>query len=247
MPSAAGDLWSAFLDALDRLLTPDWGDVIRWLPIAISVAVLAVLAMLARSWLRLLRAERAAGQRVPLARGRRRAAVSPPLAWALLIPLGVCLILAGLLSGPGLDASRGIEPVANLPLLLAGLATALGGAAVAVHVWERADEPGALDGWLASPLAAPATAARSVLGGLRVLHRREVLIPLGGVVAVAAFLAPTRDAGGGPGAVHLPVLLGGLLLMLGAVAASVRRWEQLDAGDAHAPALGSADGAGGPR
>src|SRR5688572_7531109 len=125
------DLWTQVLDLLAKIITPDWSDVISWLPLMTAALIVLTLAFVAYVWLRNIGLSRS--------RAPRRLAVSPPgihmpgpSRWPFVIPVGATLILFGLAIRPTDSTGQVTAPV-NLPVLLAGL----GVTAVAVVGWLR--------------------------------------------------------------------------------------------------------------
>jgi len=126
------DLWTQFLDLLSKIITPDWSDVISWLPLMLVALIVVTLAFVAWVWLRNMSFNR---PRVP----RRYANIAPPgihmpgpSRWPFVIPVGATLILFGLAIRPTDSNGQATAPV-NVPVLAAGLAIT----AVAVVGWLR--------------------------------------------------------------------------------------------------------------
>jgi plastocyanin len=163
------DLWTQFLDLLSKIITPDWSDVISWLPLMLVGLIVVTLAFVAWVWMRNMSFNR---PRV----ARRYANIAPPgihmpgpSRWPFVIPVGATLILFGLAIRPTDSTGQVTAPV-NLPVLAAGLAitavAVVGWLRDAMREWRRAeglpDEPHAL-------AMAPGVAAAAALGpGLRV-------------------------------------------------------------------------------
>ncbi len=218
MPDTTSDPWSPLRELVASLVAPDWGALIRLLPVGLMLIVLVWLAFLGRSWLRLWSDERARrGSPSRHHGGSRRwpslPAVVRPLA---LIPIGTLVAAAGLLAAPA-------DAVAHFPLLLAGLAISLGAVGAAMVEWERSDS--AAEGQTVRP-SRPAFVVRVRLRSLPTPVRRLGLLPLGALVAGAGLVI--LPAGDGASVANLPLLLTGLVVTLATMAVSVRDWEQLD-------------------
>jgi plastocyanin len=139
---ASPDLWTQFLDWLSRIITPNWTDVINWIPLGLlALLVLVIFVVIPATWLRYAAVNRS---RVP----RRTTGGAPPAGvhmpgaspWPFVVPIGAALVLVGLVVRP--TDARG-EPTAplNLPLFLAGLAitfiAAAGWIRDAMREWRR--------------------------------------------------------------------------------------------------------------
>jgi plastocyanin len=143
------DIWTGILDFLARIITPDWNEVISWLPLIFAaLVVLVVLGLLPYQWWRHRKSNRS----------RLMPRVPPPpppgvhlpgpSRWPFVVPVGAALILWGLAIQPTDARGNATSPV-NWPVFLAGLAITLiaiaGWARDAMKEWQRtegmAEEP----------------------------------------------------------------------------------------------------------
>ena len=210
------DLWTSFLDLLSRIITPDWSDVIAWLPLGITALVLLFLAATAYRWWRASEINRSRVPR-PLPAGAPPPGVHlpGPSRWPFVLPIGATLIFFALVLRPTGPDGNVTGPV-NLPLLAAGHAvTALGVAGWlrdAMREWRRAEGVpeegggGSLVG-LPEPAQAGALPAHAT-AGTAVGALRPPALPA--VAASSAALAPSGATGEArfelqpPPGVHVP-------------------------------------------
>lgn len=143
--------WSALLDFLSRIILPNWNDVLKWIPALLLGLIVLTIAPLLIVWTRNRRVT--ASRMLPI---RREGAPPPgvhmpcPSKWPFIIPLGLAFVFAGLVFHPG-RVSDGAEPappvtdLINLPLMLIGLAIAVGGAVGwyldAGREWHHVEDP----------------------------------------------------------------------------------------------------------
>jgi plastocyanin len=200
------DLWTQVLDLLAKVITPDWSDVIAWLPLMLVALLVLTLAFVAFVWLRNVGYNRA---RVP-----RRVALTPPgihmpgpSRWPFVVPVGATLILYGLAIRPTDSAGHATAPV-NLPVLTAGLVVTaialVGWLRDAMREWRRAEGLPEQSDVLAM---SPGVAAAGALGpGLRVsaFPARPAVAVRAGVPVSGRAVAAERVAGEPPPGVHLP-------------------------------------------
>lgn len=225
MPESVETAWRLLLELAEAILVPDWGDWIDAIPLGLLGVVVLVGTLVVRRWVRYA-AVRPIPVRAP--RGREGVPLSPRAAILPLaaVPVGALLAVAALvfLSDPT-DGVPSLPPI-GYALLLAGIATALGGVAAAVLAWEaqadtaarpRIRSRGSASARLAA-VAPPLAAAPAPI-------RRLALVAAGAALAFGAVAWPGASATGGVG-VHLPPLLAGLVLALAGVAAAIRDWER---------------------
>jgi plastocyanin len=155
-------IWSALLDLMAQIITPNWNDVLKWIPALLLGLVALVVGLLVFAWVRNGRVT--ASRMIPV---RREGAPPPgvhmpgPSKWPFIIPLGLAFVFAGLVFHPG-RASGGAESpplpdLVNLPLMFIGLAIAtvgvIGWYLDAGREWHHVEDPA----WHpAGPAPAPA-------------------------------------------------------------------------------------------
>ncbi len=137
MPAPIQDAWNGFLDWLTKIIVPDWGAPIRFMPLLFSGLVVLVLALLAFRWLSAVRINRTRVPR-PLPPGAPPPGVHlpGPSRWPFMLPIGAAILLLGLVVKPD-------GQVVNWPVLVVGLivtAAALAGwLRDAMHEWNRVE------------------------------------------------------------------------------------------------------------
>jgi len=237
-------VWDATLRGLEQLVAPDWGAIVRTLPVLVGLLVVIVGGLLARRWVTALAADgrradrRRAGGTTGGGRARR-------WFWPWFIPVGLLMALVGLVFRP-VDPSTGIAAPANLPVLILGVAMALLFVAASVAEWEQA-ETDALSG----ARAGSAVAGSAVAGARhhptargRASRRGGVpgalrLVPIGVIVVLGGLVLTPRDPrSGAPDPANLPVLVAGVIVVLASVAAAVVEWERTESEPPAADALG---------
>jgi plastocyanin len=154
------DLWTKVLDWLGLVITPNWNDVIGWLPSLLALLLIVIFLLIAARWAANLRFNQS---RVP----RRSSTTVPPSGvhlpgpsrWPFILPIGAAVLVFGhvahptRVASPTVDAaghitSSGGAPLGelfNLPLLGLGLLIILVGLAGwyrdAMHEWRRTEHP----------------------------------------------------------------------------------------------------------
>lgn len=240
MRHALQQVWDATLRGLEQLIAPDWGAIVRTLPLLVGLLVVMVGGLLARSWVTALAADRrrAARHRAGGTTGGGRA---HRWLWPWFIPVGVLVALAGLVFRP-VNPSSGTADPADLPVLILGVAMTLLFVAAAVTEWELADtdaQPGARAGSAVArvhhrPIVGGRAGGRgTVPGALR-------LVPVGVIVALGGLVMTPRDPRtGATDPANLPVLVAGVVVVLASVAAAVAEWERTESEPSARDALGS--------
>jgi len=237
---ALQQVWDATLRGLEQLVAPDWGAIVRALPVLVALLVVIAGGLLARRWVTALAADgrRATGHRAGATTGGDRAR---RWFWPWFIPVGLLVALAGLVFRP-VDPSSGIAAPANLPVLILGVAMTLLFVAASVAEWEQAEANpssgaragSAVTGARHHPTARGRASRRgAVPGALR-------LVPIGLIVVLGGLVLTPRDPRtGAPDPANLPVLVAGVIVVLASVAAAVAEWERTGSGPPAADALGS--------
>jgi plastocyanin len=261
MPAPISNAWSALLSTLDKLVSPDWGDPIHWLPLIFSGVVVLVLAMTAMRWWSMADVNRSRVPR-PLTSAAPPAGVHMPgpSPWPFFLPIGLAIALFALVIHP---AGQHV----NVPVFLVGLVVTLavlaGWIRDAMLDWQRVEartSHAAIGDTSHVPgqVASPSMAVASLPSGTWVVPRR-----LPAVTSTGSGDASVPAAA--PHAVHLPapspwpfflpigaffvlfglvmdraLLAGGLLMTLIALAGwfrdAGREFRQVDAGLVAAPA-----------
>lgn len=254
MPQPIADAWNQVLAILAKLIIPDWGDPIHWLPLIFSGLVVLVFALILARWASMAAINRPRVPR-PIAAGAPPPGVHMPgpSPWPFFLPIGLAIVLFSLVI-------HGSGEHVNPPLLLVGLLVTLavlaGWIRDAMADWRRVENlaaHGAATTGAHAMVAGPATGAAALPSGSWVLPR---VAP-----RPAAELEAGTDHALPPG-VHLPgpspwpfflpvgaffllfglvmnpaILFGGLLMTLIALAGwfldAGREFRQVDAG--HAP------------
>ncbi|MFZ5853095.1 MAG: hypothetical protein ACOYXS_01140 [Chloroflexota bacterium] len=239
MTEALQQVWDATLRGLEQLVVPDWGAIVRTLPVLVGLLVVIAGGLLARRWATALAADARRRAR-PRAGGTTGAGRARGWFWPWFIPVGVLLTLAGLVFRP-VDPATGNPAPANLPVLILGVAMTLLFVAASVAEWEQAEtdtDPGARTGSAAGVRHHPTPGERAsrrggVPGALR-------LVPIGVIVVLGGLVLTPRDPRtGAPDPANLPVLVAGVIVVLAAVAAAVAEWEHTESESPAAGALGS--------
>lgn len=249
---ALQQVWDVTLRGLEQLVVPDWGVIVRLLPVLVGLLVVVVGGLVARRWVAVLAAERrrATPHRAGGTTGGRRAR---RWFWPWFIPIGLLVALAGLVFRP-VDPSTGIAAPANLPVLVLGVAMTLLFVAASVAEWEQAESGGPSGARVGSTMTAGSTATAgstvaidhprpfadgtgrrraAVPGALRLLPV-GVIVALGGLV-----LAPRDPRTGTTDPANLPLLVAGVVVGLASVAAAVAEWERTESEPSSWNALGS--------
>lgn len=173
-----GSILDTILELSERILVPDWADLIALVPLGVVGLVLLVMGLLARTWLRFL-LEGPERPWVPVRRPEpARPAAAPAAGWRD-IRRGLGLVLVGAVvmavALTVLPARDGGVPLAgpDLVILLGGIVIALAGAASAIVAYDRADR--SADARLAgeAPAPGPRSARRPItpVGILRAVAR----------------------------------------------------------------------------
>ena len=240
MTEALQQVWDATLRGLEQLVVPDWGAIVRTLPVLVGLLVVIAGGLLARRWATALAADARRRAR-PRAGGTTGAGRARGWFWPWFIPVGVLLTLAGLVFRP-VDPSTGIAAPANLPVLTLGVAMTLLFVAASVAEWEQAETDAPSGARAGSTVAG---AHHHPIAGGRVSRRGAVpgalrLVPVGVIVALGGLVLTPRDPRtGAPDPANLPVLVAGVIVVLASVAAAVAEWERTESGPPAADALGS--------
>jgi hypothetical protein len=213
--SPLDSFWNGVLSLLAPVVTPDWGKLVTLIPWLLLLLVLAFLALVARSWVRLLGSEPVRGPRV-----RRRSLRPMVIGHLAVVVVGAATVLLAFVAGSrdstwnGATSPMGL--LVNLPLLVLGLGVAIGAAGNAARLWERYGrddiEPDVVDTVSAAIRRHP---DRS---------RRVVVFVAGVLIAATGLALGTAPGwtGGDPVNVALvPVLLLGLVLAVGAVGSGI--------------------------
>ncbi|MEI7745602.1 MAG: hypothetical protein WCK58_17840 [Chloroflexota bacterium] len=197
---AINELWTSVLAFSAQFVTPDWGKLVGLIPLLLLLVVVLYLAWLFRTWTRF---NASLPERLrPQLSGRRLLVVH---AAGVLLGALVCT-LAFQTGGSAADGSLGLT--VTTPLLLLGLAIAIGSVCNGILYWERSapDED--------EPEDASAVWARE--------HRRSISIVIQfalGVLITAAglVLLPAPGADGVQPVASVPLLVIGLLVAIAAV------------------------------
>ena len=151
--------WNAVLDWLSQVITPNWNDVIGWLPSLLFLLLIVIfLAIIGRWWTEAGRnASRVPAPRRPLPPAGLH--VPGPSLWPFLLPIGAAVLFFGLVFHPGrigqpsLDsagqptvaAAVSMGSVFNLPIialgLLIGLIGIVGWYRDAGREWQHTEHP----------------------------------------------------------------------------------------------------------
>ena len=151
--------WNAVLDWLSQVITPDWNDVIGWLPSLLFLLLIVIfLAILFRWWSETGRnASRVPARRPPAAPAGLH--LPGPSIWPFLLPIGAAILLLGLVVHPGrigqptldsagnptVGAAVGLGSVFNVPVIVLGLVIGLigiiGWYRDAGREWHHAENP----------------------------------------------------------------------------------------------------------
>jgi len=263
MPGSINDAWTTLLSALDKLVSPDWGDPIHWLPLLFSGLLALALVLMAARWRSMDVVNRS---RIP---SPLSAAAPPPgvhvpgpSPWPFFLPIGVAIALFALVIHPAGER-------VDVPVLLVGLVVTLvvlaGWIRDAMTDWQRIDartaslEAGAGEtAAVPQQLAVQATGVAALPSGSWVLPRRLPFAAGAEGGAAGAGTASDPHAGHMPAASPWPfflpigaffvlfglvidraILAGGLLMTLLALAGwfrdAGREFRQLDAGHVAAP------------
>jgi hypothetical protein len=223
---ALNSLFNSFLELITPLVTPDWGQLVLLIPFLLLLLGLAYLFWVFRSW---------TGYRRALPRRLRWRPDGRTLlvmhAGGLLLGGAVCAI-AFFTGGSAADGTLGLS--VNIPMLLVGLAIAIGTSLSAFRLWEDdgrdTDGPDPAIGWYARHRRSVSIVLQFGLG---------VLITVIGLVA----LPPADPATGEQPVAVLPVLVVGLLLAITAVGRAIagswgRQDPDIDAVTAIGPGAG---------
>jgi hypothetical protein len=118
-----GELWTALLAFVARIIIPVWNDLIQYLPLLIGLLVLVSAAGLVWYWQRNAAINRSRVPK-PIPEGRKPEDMHlpGPSLWPFVAPIGLLLILFAVVFGP-------LESVANMALLGLGAAIATVGIA----------------------------------------------------------------------------------------------------------------------
>jgi plastocyanin len=153
------NVWNSVLDWLSQVVTPNWNDVIGWLPsLTFLLLVVVFLALVGRWWAQ-------GGRNASRVPAKRRPATPAglhmpgPSFWPFLVPVGLVVMFFGLVVHPGripppsLDSAGNptvgspvpLGQVFDLPLIALGLlitvVAAVGWYRDAGREWRRTDNP----------------------------------------------------------------------------------------------------------
>jgi hypothetical protein len=225
--SPLDSFWNGVLSLATPIVTPDWGKLVALIPLLLLLLVLLFLALIARAWWRLLRSQPTRGPKV-----RRRSLRPLVIGHFAVIGIGIVTVILAFAGGardPNWDAANSpVGLVVNFPLLILGLAVAIGAGGNAGRLWERHGrddiEPDVLDHVAAAVHRHPARAKRAVVFFAGVLIAATGLL-LGAVPgwttgqAAAASATGAWPQGLAPEPLEVaafPVLLLGLVLAIAA-------------------------------
>ena len=211
--SPIDSIMNAILSFLVPLVTPDWARLVVLIPWLILLLVGLFFALLARAWWRLLKSEPVRGPK------RMHRPWRPVIIGHLaVIGLGVLTVILAFVAGSKDPTWDGAQPPVGLlvsfPLLLLGLALAIGAAGNAARIWEHTGDETEQD-------------AIDRLGAMVRRHPRRahrVVIFIAGVMIAATglILKPPPDPTTGIQPVAtVPVLLLGLVLCIGAAGSAI--------------------------
>lgn len=223
---ALNSLLDSFIELITPLVIPDWGELVLLIPLLLLLLGLVYLFWVYRSW---------TGYRRALPRRLRWRPDGRTLlvmhAGGLLLG-GAITALAFFAAGSSADGTLGLA--VSIPLLLVGLAIAIGTSLSAFRLWEDdgrdTDGPDPAIGWYAKHRRTVSIVIQFGLG---------VLITAIGLIA----LPPADPATGEQPVAVLPVLVVGLLLAITAVGRAIAgSWGRSDPDIDAAPAIGPGGG-----
>lgn len=223
---AISSLFNSLIELTTPFITPDWDELVLLIPFLLLLLGLAYLFWVYRSW---------TGYRRSLP---RRLRWRPDNRTLLVMHIGGVLLgtavtaLAFFAGGTVEDRTLGLS--VNVPLLLTGLAIAIGTVLSAIRLWEDdgrdTDGPDPAIGWYAKHRRSVSIILQFGLG---------VLITVIGLVA----LPPADPATGEQPVAVLPVLIVGLLLAIAAVGRAIAgSWGGADPDIDAVPAIGPGSG-----
>jgi hypothetical protein len=219
---ALNSLFNSFIELLTPLVTPDWGQLVLLIPFLLLLLVAGYLFWVYRAW---------TGYR----RGLPRRLRWRPDGRTLLVMHAGGILLGGALcalsffaGGSAADGTLGLT--VNLPMLLGGLAIALGTALNGIRLWEDdgrlTDGPDPSIGWYEHHRRSISILLQFGLG---------VLITAIGLIA----LPPADPATGEQPVAVLPVLVVGLILAISAAGRAIAgSWGRADPDIDAVPAIG---------
>ena len=213
--SPLDSFWNGVLSLLTPLVTPDWGKLIGLIPWLLLLMVLGFLAMITRSWVRLLASQPVRGPKV------RKPDLRPMIvAHISVVIIGVCIAASAFVVGaqaPGwTGATSAFGLVVSVPLLILGLVVAIGAVGNGIRLWDRHGredfEPDVIDAALAVVRRHPGRAKRAAAFVVGVL-----LAAFG----LALGTVPGYTGGDPANVAVMPVLLLGLVLAVGSVGSAI--------------------------
>lgn len=226
---ALTSLFDSLIELITPLVTPDWGQLVLLIPLLLLLLGLVYLFWVYRSW---------TGYRRALPRRLRWRPDNRTLlvmhAGGILLGGAVCA-LSFFTGGSAEDGTLGLA--VNVPMLLVGLAIAIGTSLSGFRLWEDdgrdTDGPDPAIGWYAKHRRTVSIVLQFGLG---------VLITAIGLVA----LPPADPATGEQPVAVLPVLVVGLLLAIAAVGRAIAgSWGRADPDIDVIPAIGPGAGSHG--
>ncbi|MGI8702888.1 MAG: cupredoxin domain-containing protein [Candidatus Limnocylindrales bacterium] len=156
------DPWTAFLNWLAQIITPDWSDWVAFIPIAVAVGVVLAIVMLALAWVRT--ADENRSRVAPRFAGHPPPGVHlpGPSRWPFVLPIAAMLIFFSLAVRPTDDQGDPTSAI-NWPVFLLGLVISLvgilGWLRDASREWRRTAALEALDATLHTALSSGGAAA----------------------------------------------------------------------------------------